>query len=113
MARVSFADLLLGHKYLNLAAPVPQLRALGRLPGHGHRRGRGGAGPQGGRATQPDAAGGLRGEPAACLKLRVDVAVPLRGGLGGADPTLRFGAWSLCSSQAESPCCTASCRTSP
>jgi len=93
VAQVSFADLLLGHKYLNLAAPVRSCEPWAAPLGHG-RRSRHAAGPRGPRDGVPH---GLMPpgdylEASCLLKLRVDVAVPLRGGLGGADPVLsRFG----------------------
>uniref|UniRef100_A0A452E788 Uncharacterized protein n=1 Tax=Capra hircus TaxID=9925 RepID=A0A452E788_CAPHI len=93
VARVSFADLLLGHKYLNLAVPVHSCEPWAASLGHGHRRGHA-VGPRGPREGVPHSLmlPGDYVEASCLLKLRVDVAVPLRGGLGGADPTLsRFG----------------------
>ncbi|KAF4023795.1 hypothetical protein G4228_016056 [Cervus hanglu yarkandensis] len=82
VARVSFADLLLGHKYLNLAAPVHSCEPWAAPLGHGRRSGRA-AGPRGPRdGPMPP---GDYVEASCLLKLRVDVAVPLRGGPGGAD----------------------------
>ncbi|KAB0377726.1 hypothetical protein FD755_009304, partial [Muntiacus reevesi] len=76
VARVSFADLLLGHKYLNLAAPVHSCEPWAAPLGHGHRSGRAADGPM------PP---GDYVNASCLLKLRVDVAVPLRGGPDGAD----------------------------
>ncbi|XP_070319613.1 uncharacterized protein CFAP92 isoform X2 [Odocoileus virginianus] len=82
VARVSFADLLLGHKYLNLAAPVHSCEPWAAPLGHGRRSGRV-AGPRVPRdGPMPP---GHYVEASCLLKLRVDVAVPLRGGPGGAD----------------------------
>ncbi|KAM9681690.1 uncharacterized protein CFAP92 isoform 2-T2 [Dama dama] len=82
VARVSFADLLLGHKYLNLAAPVHSCEPWAAPLGHGRKSGRA-AGPRGPRdGPMPP---GDYVEASCLLKLRVDVAVPLRGGPGGAD----------------------------
>ncbi|XP_061053326.1 uncharacterized protein CFAP92 isoform X1 [Eubalaena glacialis] len=95
VAQVSFADLLLGHKYLNLVVSVhscePKATRLGhdgrsrkvvgfRVPGDGLRHG-------------PMPPGGYL-EAGCVLKLRVGVAVPLRAGTEAlhADPTAsRFG----------------------
>ncbi|KAM9075129.1 LOW QUALITY PROTEIN: uncharacterized protein CFAP92 [Megaptera novaeangliae] len=86
VAQVSFADLLLGHKYLNLAVPVhscePKATRLGhdgrsrkvvgfRVPGDGLRHG-------------PMPPGDYL-EASCLLKLRVGVAVPLRAGTEALD----------------------------
>ena len=86
VAQVSFADLLLGHKYLNLAVPVhscePKATRLGhdgrsrkvvgfRVPGDGLRHG----------PMPPDD----YLEASCLLKLRVGVAVPLRAGTEALD----------------------------
>nr|XP_020139128.1 uncharacterized protein FLJ43738-like [Microcebus murinus] len=80
VARVSLADLLLGHRYLNLAVPIHTCEA-GPPPGTG------GGGEAGrGRRLPPDGAHhgpmppGHYIEAHATLKLRVDLAVPLRPG---------------------------------
>ncbi|XP_055269437.1 uncharacterized protein CFAP92 [Moschus berezovskii] len=93
VARVSFADLLLGHKYLNLAVPVHSCEPWAAPLGHGRRSGHA-VGPRGPRDSLlhgPMPPGDYL-EASCLLKLRVDVAVPLHGGLGGADPALsQFG----------------------
>ena len=79
VAQVSFADLLLGHKFLNLAVPVhsckPKATAVGQ-----HCRSRkvvGSQVPRGGLQCGPMPTGNYL-EASTLLKLRVDVAVPLR-----------------------------------
>ncbi|XP_013845566.2 uncharacterized protein KIAA1257 homolog isoform X3 [Sus scrofa] len=79
VAQVSFADLLLGHKFLNLAVPVhsckPKATAVGQ-----HCRSRkvvGSQAPRGGLQCGPMPTGNYL-EASTLLKLRVDVAVPLR-----------------------------------
>ncbi|XP_045390111.1 uncharacterized protein KIAA1257 homolog isoform X2 [Lemur catta] len=101
VARVSFADLLLGHKYLNLAVPIHACEPQ-PVPGGGGDRGRGGrsrrlvAGfrvPTDGAQRGPMPAGRYV-EAESLLKLRVDVAVPLSTGAAVADPQpggTRFG----------------------
>uniref|UniRef100_A0A8C8Z5G6 Cilia and flagella associated protein 92 (putative) n=1 Tax=Prolemur simus TaxID=1328070 RepID=A0A8C8Z5G6_PROSS len=103
VARVSFADLLLGHKYLNLAVPI---QACEPQPAHGG--GGDGDRARGGRSRRVVAGfrvptdGAQRGpmpaghyvEAESVLKVRVDVAVPLSTGAAVADPQpggTRFG----------------------
>ncbi|XP_073889228.1 uncharacterized protein CFAP92 isoform X3 [Macaca fascicularis] len=89
IAQVSFADLLLGHKYLNLAVPIHSCEVQ---PTHcsqdSRRRKVVGLGvPRDGHQHGPMPMGNYL-EADSQLKLRVDIAVPLRAGAGAADPDL-------------------------
>uniref|UniRef100_A0A8D2F4N6 Cilia and flagella associated protein 92 (putative) n=1 Tax=Theropithecus gelada TaxID=9565 RepID=A0A8D2F4N6_THEGE len=89
IAKVSFADLLLGHKYLNLAVPIHSCEVQ---PTHysqdSRRRKVVGLGvPRDGHQHGPMPMGNYL-EADSQLKLRVDIAVPLRAGARAADPDL-------------------------
>uniref|UniRef100_A0A2K6V056 Uncharacterized protein n=1 Tax=Saimiri boliviensis boliviensis TaxID=39432 RepID=A0A2K6V056_SAIBB len=89
IARVSFADLLLGHKYLNLAVPIHSCEVQ---PTHcsqnsGRRKIVGLGVPRDGRQHSPMPMGNYL-EANSQLKLRVDIAVPLRAGARAVDPDL-------------------------
>uniref|UniRef100_A0A2K5KAP7 Uncharacterized protein n=2 Tax=Colobus angolensis palliatus TaxID=336983 RepID=A0A2K5KAP7_COLAP len=89
IAQVSFADLLLGHKYLNLAVPIHSCEVQ---PTHcsqdSRRRKVVGLGvPRDGHQHGPVPMGNYL-EADSQLKLRVDIAVPLRAGARAADPDL-------------------------
>uniref|UniRef100_A0A2K5ZIV3 Uncharacterized protein n=1 Tax=Mandrillus leucophaeus TaxID=9568 RepID=A0A2K5ZIV3_MANLE len=89
IAQVSFADLLLGHKYLNLAVPIHSCEVQ---PTHcsqdSMRRKVVGLGvPRDGHQHGPMPMGNYL-EADSQLKLRVDIAVPLRAGARAADPDL-------------------------
>nr|XP_024647291.1 uncharacterized protein KIAA1257 homolog isoform X2 [Macaca nemestrina] len=89
IAQVSFADLLLGHKYLNLAVPIHSCEVQ---PTHcsqdSRRRKVVGLGvPRDGHQHGPMPMGNYL-EADSQLKLRVDIAVPLRAGARAADPDL-------------------------
>uniref|UniRef100_A0A2K6RSS5 KIAA1257 ortholog n=1 Tax=Rhinopithecus roxellana TaxID=61622 RepID=A0A2K6RSS5_RHIRO len=89
IAQVSFADLLLGHKYLNLAVPIHSCEVQ---PTHcsqdSRRRKVVGLGvPRNGHQHGPMPMGNYL-EADSQLKLRVDIAVPLRAGARAADPDL-------------------------
>ncbi|XP_077849713.1 uncharacterized protein CFAP92 isoform X3 [Macaca mulatta] len=89
IAQVSFADLLLGHKYLNLAVPIHSCEVQ---PTHcsqdsGRRKVVGLGVPRDGHQHGPMPMGNYL-EADSQLKLRVDIAVPLRAGAGAADPDL-------------------------
>uniref|UniRef100_A0A2K5QGP0 Uncharacterized protein n=1 Tax=Cebus imitator TaxID=2715852 RepID=A0A2K5QGP0_CEBIM len=89
IAQVSFADLLLGHKYLNLAVPIHSCEVQ---PTHcsqnsGRRKVVGLGVPRDGRQHSPMPMGNYL-EANSQLKLRVDIAVPLRAGARAADPDL-------------------------
>ncbi|XP_010352950.2 uncharacterized protein KIAA1257 homolog isoform X2 [Rhinopithecus roxellana] len=89
IAQVSFADLLLGHKYLNLAVPIHSCEVQ---PTHcsqdSRRRKVVGLGvPRDGHQHGPMPMGNYL-EADSQLKLRVDIAVPLRAGARAADPNL-------------------------
>ncbi|XP_070948396.1 uncharacterized protein CFAP92 isoform X9 [Macaca nemestrina] len=89
IAQVSFADLLLGHRYLNLAVPIHSCEVQ---PTHcsqdSRRRKVVGLGvPRDGHQHGPMPMGNYL-EADSQLKLRVDIAVPLRAGARAADPDL-------------------------
>ncbi|XP_017820623.4 uncharacterized protein CFAP92 isoform X1 [Callithrix jacchus] len=89
IARVSFADLLLGHKYLNLAVPIHSCEVQ---PTHcsqnsGKRKIVGFGVPRDGHQHSPMPMGNYL-EANSQLKLRVDIAVPLRAGARAVDPDL-------------------------
>ncbi|XP_031518929.1 uncharacterized protein KIAA1257 homolog isoform X4 [Papio anubis] len=89
IAKVSFADLLLGHKYLNLAVPIHSCEVQ---PTHysqdSRRRKVVGLGvPRDGHQHGPMPMGNYL-EADSQLKLRVDIAVPLRARARAADPDL-------------------------
>lgn len=89
IAQVSFADLLLGHKYLNLAVPIHSCEVQ---PTHcsqdSRRRMAVGLGvPRDGHQHGPMPMGNYL-EADSQLKLRVDIAVPLRAGARAANPDL-------------------------
>ncbi|XP_057562296.1 uncharacterized protein CFAP92 [Hippopotamus amphibius kiboko] len=81
VAQVSFADLLLGHKYLNLVAPVHNCEPKAMHLGHDSRSRKvvGFRVPRDGLRRGPVPPGAYL-EASSVLKLRVDVAVPLRAG---------------------------------
>ncbi|XP_023568272.1 uncharacterized protein KIAA1257 homolog [Octodon degus] len=82
VAHVSFADLLLGHKYLNLVVPIHNCEP--KSTGHA----------QGSRSQRPDILQhnpmpvGSYLEANSLLKLRVGIAVPLRTRTGALQPDL-------------------------
>ncbi|XP_032314639.1 uncharacterized protein KIAA1257 homolog isoform X2 [Camelus ferus] len=88
VARVSFADLLLGHKCLNLVAPVHgcEPRAPHRGRGGQGRKAVGLPGPRDGLPHGPMPSGHYL-EASSLLRLRADVAVPLQAGPPAPDPT--------------------------
>lgn len=95
VAQVSLADLLLGHKYLNLAVPIHNCAPKPGQRGQDARRRKvtGLRAPADGLHPGPMPTGNYL-EANSLLKLRVDVAVPLRVGAGapGQDPArTRFG----------------------
>uniref|UniRef100_G1RWC5 Uncharacterized protein n=1 Tax=Nomascus leucogenys TaxID=61853 RepID=G1RWC5_NOMLE len=89
IAHVSFADLLLGHKYLNLAVPIHSCEVQPTHCGQDSRRRKAvGLGvPRDGYQHGPMPMGNYL-EADSQLKLRVDIAVPLRAGARAADPDL-------------------------
>ncbi|XP_013374365.1 PREDICTED: uncharacterized protein KIAA1257 homolog isoform X3 [Chinchilla lanigera] len=82
VARVSFADLLLGHKYLNLVVPIHNCEP--KCTGHA----------QGSRSMRPDVLQhspmpmGNYLEAGSLLKLRADIAVPMSPAAGAPQPDL-------------------------
>ncbi|XP_069353827.1 uncharacterized protein CFAP92 [Eulemur rufifrons] len=90
VARVSFADLLLGRKYLNLAVPIHGCEVQ-RAPGGGDR-GRGARSRRVAAGFRVPTEGAQRGpmpaghylEADSVLKVRVDIAVPLSTGAAAA-----------------------------
>ncbi|XP_034853970.1 uncharacterized protein KIAA1257 homolog [Mirounga leonina] len=87
VAQVSFADLLLGHKYLNLAVPIHSCEPR---PTHRGQNGRsrkvvGFRVPTDGFQHNPMPMGNYL-EANSVLKLRVDIAVPLRARAEAPDP---------------------------
>ncbi|XP_054203364.1 uncharacterized protein CFAP92 isoform X1 [Homo sapiens] len=89
IAQVSFADLLLGHKYLNLAVPIHSCEVQPTHCGQDSRRRKvvGLGVPRDGHQHGPMPRGNYL-EADSQLKLRVDIAVPLRAGARAADPDL-------------------------
>uniref|UniRef100_G3R2D7 Uncharacterized protein n=1 Tax=Gorilla gorilla gorilla TaxID=9595 RepID=G3R2D7_GORGO len=89
IAQVSFADLLLGHKYLNLAVPIHSCEVQPTHCGQDSRRRKvvGLGVPRDGHQHGPMPMGNYL-EADSQLKLRVDIAVPLRAGARAADPDL-------------------------
>ncbi|XP_054338120.1 uncharacterized protein CFAP92 isoform X5 [Pongo pygmaeus] len=87
IAQVSFADLLLGHKYLNLAVPIHSCEVQPTHCGQDSRRRKvvGLGGPRDGHQHGPVPMGNYL-EADSQLKLRVDIAVPLKAGARAADP---------------------------
>ncbi|KAM5291709.1 uncharacterized protein ACOB6Z_015692 [Ctenodactylus gundi] len=77
VARVSFADLLLGHKYLNLAAPIHSCEPHSGDRAQDSRGKKAAGGPADVLQSRPVPAGHYL-EAHSQLKLRVDVAVALR-----------------------------------
>ncbi|XP_074200317.1 uncharacterized protein CFAP92 isoform X3 [Camelus bactrianus] len=88
VARVSFADLLLGHKCLNLVAPVHGCEPWAPHRGRGGqgRKAVGLPGPRDGLPHGPMPSGHYL-EASSLLRLRADVAVPLWAGPPAPDPT--------------------------
>ncbi|KAM5291705.1 uncharacterized protein ACOB6Z_015648 [Ctenodactylus gundi] len=84
VTRVSFADLLLGHKYLNLAAPIHSCEPHSRDRAQDSRGKKAAGGPADVLQSRPVPAGHYL-EAHSQLKLRVDVAVALRPRPGAPD----------------------------
>nr|KAF6456651.1 hypothetical protein HJG63_007219 [Rousettus aegyptiacus] len=87
IAQVSFADLLLGHKYLNLAVPIHSCEPKPIYQDSRSRKVMGFQVPTDGLHHGPMPMGNYL-EANSMLKLRVDIAVPLRAGAEAPDPDL-------------------------
>ncbi|XP_029772033.1 uncharacterized protein KIAA1257 homolog isoform X2 [Suricata suricatta] len=87
VAKVSFADLLLGHKYLNLVVPIHRCEPKPTHHGQDGRRRKvvGFRVPTDGFQHNPVPMGNYL-EANSQLKLRVDIAVPLQGRAEAPDP---------------------------
>lgn len=87
IAQVSFADLLLGHKYLNLTVPIYSCEPKPIYEDNRSRKVVGFQVPRDGLHHGPMPMGNYL-EANSMLKLRVDIAVPLRAGAEAPDPDL-------------------------